>query len=143
MLDRRRIRGRVVEVPIILHRSWVWRSTMSRLVPVTVLLVALAGCTREQRSPDAIRNDTAHATAGAVRDAKAVAEGVIDGLRQKGPVNINKASRDELERLPGVTPEIADRIIAGRPYQEGADLYHRHIVSKAEYNQIADKIQAR
>jgi DNA uptake protein ComE-like DNA-binding protein len=107
------------------------------------MLVGLVGCTREQRSPDAIRSDAAHATAGAVRDGKAVVEGVVDGLRQKGPVNINKASRDDLQRLPGITPEIADRIIAGRPYQQGADLYHRHIVSKAEYEQISGKIEAR
>jgi DNA uptake protein ComE-like DNA-binding protein len=112
-------------------------------VVVFALMLGLVGCTREQRSPDAIRNDTAHATAGAVRDAKAVAEGVVDGLRQKGPVNINKASSGDLERLPGVTPEIADRIVAGRPYQQGADLYHRRIVTKAEYNQIANKIVAR
>ncbi len=121
-------------------RLEVW---MRRAVFVSLILVGLAGCTREQRSPDAIRNDTAHATAGVVRDTKAVAEGVVDGLRQKGPVNINKASSDDLQRLPGVTPDMADRIIAGRPYQEGADLYHRHIVSKAEYNQIAGKIEAR
>ncbi|HEV2576188.1 MAG TPA: helix-hairpin-helix domain-containing protein [Acidobacteriaceae bacterium] len=116
---------------------------MRKAVFIALMMAGLVGCTREQRSPDAIRNDTAHATAGAVRDGKAVVEGVFDGLRQKGPVNINKASSDDLERLPGVTPEIADRIIAGRPYQNGADLYHRRIVSKAEYNQIADKIEAR
>src|SRR5579875_1504815 len=87
-----------------LHRRMV-EGVMWKVVFVALVLVGLTGCTREQRSPDAIRNDTAHATAGAVRDGKAVVEGVFDGLRQKGPVNINKASRDELERLPGVTPE--------------------------------------
>lgn len=110
---------------------------------LVVLVVGLVGCSHEARSPDAIRNDTAHATAGVVRDTKAVAKGVFDGLRQKGPLNINKASSDDLERLPGVTPDIADRIVAGRPYEQGADLYHRHIVSKAEYNQISGRIEAR
>ncbi|HEX5285210.1 MAG TPA: helix-hairpin-helix domain-containing protein [Bryocella sp.] len=116
---------------------------MRHAVFIALMAVGLAGCSHEARSPDAIRNDTAHATAGAVRDGKAVVQGVFDGLRQKGPVNINKASSDDLQRLPGVTPEIAERIIAGRPYQQGADLYHRHIVSKAEYNQISSKIEAR
>ena len=116
---------------------------MRNVVVVALMLVGLVGCTREQRSPDAIRNDTAHATAGAVRDAKAMVQGVAEGLRQKGPVNINKASSDDLQRLPGITPEVADRIIAGRPYQQGADLYHRRIVTKAEYEQIAGKIEAR
>ncbi len=116
---------------------------MRRVVFLAIMVAGLVGCSHEARSPDAIRNDTAHVTAGAVRDGKAVVQGVFDGLRQKGPLNINKASSDDLQRLPGVTPEVADRIIAGRPYQQGADLYHRHIVSKAEYNQISDKIQAK
>jgi len=107
------------------------------------MLVGLVGCTREARSPDAIRQDTATATAAAVRNAKAAAQGVVEGLRQKGPVNINKASSDQLQSLPGVTPAIANRIIAGRPYRTGGELLHRRIVTKAEYNQIANKIEAR
>lgn len=110
---------------------------------VLTVVVAGAGCSRESRSPDAIRQDTATVTAGVARDAKAVAQGVVDGLRRKGPVNINKGSRDDLQTLPGVSPEVADRIIAGRPYQTGGDLLRRRIVSKSEYNQIADKIVAR
>ena len=114
---------------------------------VAVLLAAslpLSGCfSKESRSPDAIRHDTAAVTAGVVRDGKAMAKGVWDGVRQKGPVNINKARPEDLEQLPGITPEAADRIVAGRPYETGADLLHRHIVSRDEYNRIADKIEAR
>ena len=73
---------------------------------------SVVGCSRESRSPDAIRQDTANATAGVARDAKAVAQGVVDGLRRKGPVNINKAGRAELETLPGISGADADRIIA-------------------------------
>lgn len=116
---------------------------MRRLLLMGLLVMGLAGCSHESRSPDAIRSDTANATAAAARDTKAAVEGVVDGLRRKGPMNINKASKDDLETLPGVTPGIADRIIAGRPYDTGADLYHRRIVSKAEYDRIAEKIQAK
>lgn len=104
---------------------------------------AVAGCSRESRSPDAIRQDAANATAGVARDAKAVALGVADGLRRKGPVNINKAGRAELETLPGISGEDADRIIAGRPYESGGDLVRKRVVSKAQYKNIADKVVAR
>ncbi len=110
---------------------------------VLVGVTALVGCTRASRSPDAIRNDTANVTAGAARDAKAVALGVVDGLRRKGPVNINKASSEDLQRLPGITPGIAETIIANRPFDSGSELVRRRIVSKSEYGQIADKIVAR
>lgn len=117
-----------------------WRAA----VVAGVVMLGATGClTKESRSPDAIRNDTAHVTAGVVRDGSAMVKGVWDGVRQKGPVNINKASEDQLEQLPGIAPETADAIVAGRPYESGADLLHRHIVSKAEYNRIADKIEAR
>lgn len=112
----------------------------------TLLLVgayAISGCSRESRSPDAIRQDAANATAGVARDAKAVALGVVDGLRRKGPVNINKAGRAELATLPGLSGEDADRIIAGRPYQSGGDLLRKRVVSKAQYKEIADKVVAR
>ncbi len=106
------------------------------------LLVAV-GCTPEKRSPDAIRQDTAAATAEATRDAKAVAQGVVEGLKEKGPININRATADQLETLPGVDDATARRIIAARPYQEASELHKRHLISKAEYDRIADKVVAR
>jgi hypothetical protein len=39
-----------------------------------------------------------------------------------GPIDINTATRTELEMLPGVGREMADRIIANRPYTAVADL---------------------
>jgi len=39
-----------------------------------------------------------------------------------GPVDINEASSDELQALPGIGPKLAERIIAKRPYQNVNDL---------------------
>ena len=77
------------------------------------------------------------------KDAKAVAQGVVDGLKQKGPVNLNKASDSELKTLPGIDQDAAQRIIEGRPYADASELVKKHIVSKAEYDRIADKITAK
>ena len=38
------------------------------------------------------------------------------------PVDVNTASSDELASLPGIGPTIAERIIAGRPYEAVDDL---------------------
>ena len=83
------------------------------------------------------------ATAAAVRDAKAVAQGIFEGLREKGPLNINKASEDDLQTLPGIDAAAAHRIVSARPYQSSTELLHRHILSTAAYDRIASQVVAR
>ena len=110
---------------------------------LALALLSLTACTPQQQNPDEIRKRTADATATAAKDAKAVAQGVVEGLKQKGPVNINKASDSDLKTLPGIDQDGAQRIIEGRPYDDSSDLVKKHIVSKAEYGRIADKITAK
>lgn len=95
-------------------------------------------CTNQ--NPDQIRQKTAEETAAIKRDGKALAEGVKDGLINKKSVDLNKASKDDLTSLPGVTPHDADRIIAERPYANPRQLVSRHIVSEDEYGQIQDRV---
>ena len=58
-------------------------------------------------------------------------------------VDINSASAEELDKLPGVGPARAKAIIANRPYGGKDDLNNRKIVPPNVYNQIKDKIIAR
>jgi competence protein ComEA len=60
-----------------------------------------------------------------------------------GLVDINSASPQELDKLPGVGPVRAKAIIAGRPYSGKDDLTQRKIIPPNVYNQIKDKIIAR
>jgi DNA uptake protein ComE-like DNA-binding protein len=105
--------------------------------------VGLAGCTAHDRSPDEIREQTARATSTAARDAKAVVQGVVDGVKQQRTININHSSADDLKSLPGIDAATADRIIKSRPYSDSYDLVKRHIISREEYDRIAGKIEAR
>lgn len=116
---------------------------MKNAILCTFVLLAVTACTTESRSPDAIRQDTAKATAEAARDVKAVAQGVAEGLHDKGPVNINTASVDDLKSLPGIDDDAAHRIVDGRPYENAAELPKRHIISRAEYDHIAAKVKAK
>jgi hypothetical protein len=110
---------------------------------LALISMAFTACTTEQRSPDEIRRQTASATSAATRDAKAVAEGVVDGLRHGSTVNINKASVKDLESLPGIDEAAANRIIDNRPYDATGDLVKKHVISKSEYDHIAEKVTAR
>jgi competence protein ComEA len=58
-------------------------------------------------------------------------------------VDINSASAEELDKLPGIGPARAKAIIANRPYGGKDDLANRKIIPPNVYNQIKDKIIAR
>lgn len=55
-------------------------------------------------------------------------------------VNINSASQTDLEKLPGIGPVTAGKIIAGRPYQSAEDLKSNKIVGNALFDKIKDLI---
>lgn len=108
-----------------------------------LLLACLTACTEHQRSPEEVREKTAEATAEAKSDAKAIAQGIKEGWNRNKPLDVNSATRDDLMSLPGMSAGEADRVIAGRPYDQPGDLATRHILGKAEYDRIADRITAR
>lgn len=112
----------------------------------TLGIVVLAGCQQNQQpSPDKIRQDTAKATHEAVQDAKAVGQGVMDGLKKagSGSVDINSASADDLKKLPGIDDARAKRIIAHRPYDHADDLVKKGVVPQAEYDRISGQVEAK
>jgi|SRR5579863_8522258 len=110
---------------------------------VVLIPVFLIGCATHDRSPDQIREETAHATSTAARDTKAVVQGVVEGVKQQRTININRSSVDDLRSLPGIDATTAHRIIENRPYKDSYDLVKRHIVSREEYDRISGKIEAR
>ena len=58
-------------------------------------------------------------------------------------VDINSASKDELKALPGVTDEVAAKIIAGRPYLSKAHLLTRKIVDAGGYENLRTLVIAK
>src|SRR4051812_15162818 len=98
---------------------------------------------RQSSSPEQIRQKTAEATATLKDDAKAVTQGIRDGITRPSadkPLDLNHASKSQLTGLPGIDDAAADRIIAGRPYASEHQLLDKRIVSREEYNKIADSV---
>ena len=56
------------------------------------------------------------------------------------PVDLNRASLRTLEKLPGITPSMARRIVEGRPYAEPHDLVARGILTERELDRILDRV---
>jgi len=69
--------------------------------------------------------------------AQAAAEGVREGLKSDAnAVDLNRATREQLKRLPGIDSRSASAIIAGRPYHTKKELSTKGIVSPEEYTKI-------
>jgi DNA uptake protein ComE-like DNA-binding protein len=110
------------------------------LVALIIVSTAIACTTKD--NPDQIRERTAEATQTMRRDAKAVAEGVKEGMNRDKALDVNEASREDLLTLPGLTERDADRIIAQRPFHNAQEMVSRRIISEAEYDRIHDRVIA-
>lgn len=103
----------------------------------------LVGCSMPSPSQNQVREKTADATAAIKRDSKAMAQGIKEGWSRDKNVDINSATKDQLETLPGIDAPKARLIIEHRPYPTPKALVTKKVLSQAEFDQIAPKIQAK
>jgi DNA uptake protein ComE-like DNA-binding protein len=130
----------------------------AKLSVILLMAAAICGCTQEQ-DPAKTRREAAEAAARlkeeskqaavelrkdakeAGRQGKAIAEGAKEGWNEGSQkININTASKAQLETLPGIDGRTAQRMIDGRPYRNNDELTHKRIISPEEYQKIAGRV---
>jgi DNA uptake protein ComE-like DNA-binding protein len=75
--------------------------------------------------------------------APAVTPLATSAMAQAGLIDINSASKADLDALPGIGAARSDAIIKGRPYKGKDDLVNKKIIPQNVYDGIKDKIIAK
>ena len=100
------------------------------------LMLALGAGSAAAQAPSA--GTSAPAAAPKSTDAKATEKAAKPEL-----LDINSATKEQLDALKGIGSKRADDIIKGRPYKGKDELYQKKIIPKAVYAGIKDKIIAK
>ena len=66
----------------------------------------------------------------------------IEDIAEVKRLNINTATSEELQRLPGITPELADAIIASGPYEITEELFKVKGIGEEEISNLFGYIAA-
>lgn len=90
----------------------------------------------------------ADATVTGTKQAAAATGGAIEKtgtalVKSTGLIDINTATSDELQKLHGIGPAYAQKIIAGRPYARKDELSSKGIIPDGVYQKIKEGIIAK
>ena len=112
------------------------KSSLLKSVFASGLFLAAGLAMAQDSQPEAPKPARSRTAVGRAERGKAKAKPAVD------QVDLNRASKDELKKLPGITDALADKIIAGRPYLTKSRLVTQKVIPEGTYMAIKDQVMA-
>ena len=115
-----------------MKRNW------ERLFVVVLLLAGMSAPVYAQSAGTAKGKSKASATSASETKSASKSAAPAEKL-----VDLNSATKDELDALPGIGATYSQKIIDNRPYKAKTDLVRKKVLPQATYNKIKDKVIAK